>query len=114
MVSIPIHSPRGKRCKYTVASVLMYPSGASPMFAQGLAKSEIKPIRVNGVSGNPSTSSRISLIHTRRCAHVPTAPQIFRILHLGSVPSENFCTSGNSLGAGTLQLGGLQTFPGEF
>ena len=89
-------------------------SGASPMFAQGLAKSEINPMRVNGVNGKPSTNSRFSLIHTRRCAFVPMAPVILRMRQVGSVLSPNSWSGPHSSGGGTDQLAGFQMFPGEF
>ena len=62
----------------------------------------------------PSTSSRTSLIHSRRGPTVPIAPTMGRVVHLPFMPSRGSVGAGMSAGSGTSQFGGDQTLPSGF
>ena len=67
-----------------------------------------------GDIGTPSTSSRTSLIHSRRGPSEPIAPTIGRVVHLPFMPSRGSVGAGIVSGSGASQFAGDQTLPGAF
>ena len=86
----------------------------SPALANGLAKSAASATRAKGASGVPSTSSRTSLIQSRRGPREPMWPTIGRVAHLPCMPSRESVGTGMSAGRGTSQFGGDQMLPCGF
>src|SRR5438067_13897448 len=92
----------------------MEPRPVAPALADGLAKSAPVATWTNGVIGTPATSSRTSLIQSRRGPSEPICPTIGRVVHLPFMPSLGSVGLGMSAGFGTSQFGGDQTLPSWF